>query len=123
MYHTGDLGRRDIDGYIYVVGRKKDMLKVGANRISPKEIEEALMTSENIEEVAVIGVEDEILGEAIKAYIVFKGHETISVNELKKFCQTKLAPFKIPKYFKQIDELPKNQSGKVMKEELKKLEN
>ena len=68
LYYTGDLGCTDEDGYLYVVGRKRDIIKVAGFRISAKEIEEALMEIDEIHEVAVIGVEDPVLGEAIKAF-------------------------------------------------------
>lgn len=117
-YHTGDLGRRDAEGFIYVVGRKKDMIKVGGNRVSAKEIEEILLQHEEIAETAVLGQPDPLLGEAIVAYLVMNGHE-IPPQKLRQFCLTKMAAFKVPKHFYYVSELPKNSSGKVMKEALR----
>jgi acyl-CoA synthetase (AMP-forming)/AMP-acid ligase II len=123
IYFTGDLGKIDSDGYIFVVGRTKDMIKVGGNRVSSKEIEEALLGIDQIAETAVIGLPDPILGEAIKAYIVLKPDTTIELSDLKKRLSQQIASYKIPKFFEFISDLPKNESGKIMKEKLKLLNN
>lgn len=119
LYFTGDLGRMDEEGYIYVVGRKKDMIKVGANRISPKEIEEKLLEISQIHEIAVIGVEDEVLGEAIKAFIVLRNSNNFGRDEILSYCKKRLPPYKVPKYIEIVDSLPKNSSGKILKQKLK----
>jgi len=118
LYFTGDLGRMDEEGFIYVVGRRKDMIKVGANRISAKEIEEKLQELPQIEEVAVIGVLDEITGEAIKAFIVSKNGE-ITEEDILKFCRKALPSYKRPKYIQFLNSLPKSAAGKILKEKLK----
>lgn len=120
-YFTGDLGKTDEDGYIYVVGRTKDMIKVGGKRVSAKEVEEALLNLPYISEAAVISVPDSILGEAIKAYIVFKTDNFPEFPEIKKQLSPLISPYKIPTIFSIQKELPKNGSGKVMKEALKKI--
>jgi len=119
-YYTGDLGYMDEDGYIFLTGRSSDMLKIGGNRASAKEIEDALLTIEGIQEVAVIGVDDDILGEAAKAFIVLSEIAELTEEVIKKALSGVLAAFKIPKYYKFTDALPKNKSGKIMKTELKK---
>lgn len=119
-FHTGDLARMDADGFIYVVGRKKDMIKCGAHRISAQEIEAILLQNPNVYETAVIGVSDELLGEAIKAFVVPANGTENLLQELKNFCRERLPSFKMPKYFEMIEALPKNASGKIMKEELRK---
>jgi long-chain acyl-CoA synthetase len=102
-----------------VVGRKKDMIKVGANRISPKEIEEKLLENPQIHEVAVVGVEDEILGEAIKTFIVLQdSNNGLGPKEILGYCKKRLPPFKVPKYIEIVESLPKNSSGKVLKHKL-----
>lgn len=122
LYFTGDLGKEDEEGYLYVVGRKKDMIKVGANRISPKEIEEKLLENPKIHEVAVIGTEDEILGEAIKAFIVLNNsNKLLSTDEIMNYCKKRLPHFKVPKYVEIIKSLPKNSSGKILKHKLQGL--
>ncbi|MBN2088521.1 acyl--CoA ligase [candidate division KSB1 bacterium] len=120
-YHTGDLARMDADGNIYVVGRKKDMIKCGAHRISAQEIEAILLQNPHVYEAAVIGVSDELLGEAIKAFVVPTNGTDNLLQEFKNFCREKLPSFKMPKYFEVMDALPKNASGKIMKEELRKM--
>ena len=122
-FHTGDLARMDEDGYYYIVGRKRDMIKSGANRVSAKEIEEILLEYPGILEAAVIGVPDEILGEAIHAYIVCDDLEPINRKSIIEFCRRNMAEFKVPRdvWFESV--LPKNDAGKIMKEELRKRQN
>ncbi len=121
LYFTGDLGRMDEEGFIYVVGRSKDMIKQGANRISAKEIEEKILEHENVLEVAVIGRPDDILGEAIDACIVLKEQSETWQEELQDFIRKKLPPFKQPRHYSLFESLPKNSSGKIMKTKIKEL--
>jgi len=118
-YYTGDLAKMDSDGYIYVVGRKKDMIKSGAHRLSAQEIEEIIYQNPLVHEVAVIGILDELLGEAIKAFIVLKNDDLSHRAELPLFCKQKLPSFKIPKYYEFVKSLPKNSAGKIMKQQLR----
>jgi len=121
LYYTGDLGKMDEEGFLFVVGRKNDMIKVGANRISAKEIEERILEDDRILETAVIGVPDEILGEAIKAFIVPKAQNgKLTPSEVIEFCKKSLPSFKVPKYVEMVGTLPKNASGKILKNKLKK---
>lgn len=117
--YTGDLAKRDEDGYIYIVGRKKEIIKSGGNRISVKEVEETLLSNENIHEVAVFGVPDDVFGEAVKAVIVLNDGCRLDIKELQKFVRTHLAEHKVPRYIEFIDHLPKYKSGKVNKQALK----
>jgi long-chain acyl-CoA synthetase len=120
LYYTGDIGRMDEEGYLYVVGRTKDMIKIGGNRVSAKEIEEALHEHPAIIEAAVIGVPDDVLGEAPKAFIVVKkGASEKLADELPAFLQKHLAVYKIPKRYEIRESLPKNESGKILKLKLK----
>jgi len=119
LYYTGDIGKIDDEGFLYVVGRKKDMIKVGGERVSAKSVEESLLELNQVHEVAVIGVEDELLGEAIKAFIVLTDDEELNLQEVIKYCKKRLPQYKVPKYIEFIDSLPKNKSGKVMKNKLK----
>ena len=120
-YLSGDIGKMDEEGFIYVVGRSKDMLKIGGNRVSAKEIEEALIEHQNVTEAAVIGVDDDILGEAPKAFIVLMDKKNLDngfIDELNNFLKSKIAVYKLPKFYEFIDALPKNESGKVLKKKL-----
>ncbi len=116
LYYTGDIGVMDEEGFIFVVGRSKDMIKIGGNRASAKEIEDALYEHPQVADAAVIGVPDETLGEAPKAFVVLKD-STLSnpEEELRRFLAQRLASYKIPKFFEFRKNLPKNKSGKIQK--------
>jgi long-chain acyl-CoA synthetase len=116
-YFTGDLGYEDEEGYIFLTGRSKDIIKAGGNRVSAKEIEDALVEIPGVLEAAVIGVPDEILGEAIKAYIV---PCAVGVTEahIRERLASRLAGFKLPKWVEFCEGLPKNQAGKILKTQL-----
>ncbi len=118
-YHTGDLGRVDAKGRLWIVGRKKDMLKAGGHRISPREIEDELLAHPAVHEAAVIGVSDETLGEQIKGFVVFVPGHAVERTELARFLSERLPTYKIPQQWSFVSELPKNESGKIMKQELK----
>jgi long-chain acyl-CoA synthetase len=112
---TGDMAYRDADGYLFIQGRKTDMIKSGAHRIHPNEIEEAIAELDGVGEVAVVGVPDEILGQVIKAYILPKPGATLEPMHVKAHCHQRLASYKIPKSVEFVSELPKTASGKVKK--------
>lgn len=113
--HTGDLAVMDEEGYLKIISRRSDMIKSGAHRISPKEIEEVILEMAEIHEVAVVGAEDEILGVIIKAVIVLRDGMELDAQKVQKHCYQKLAPFKIPKIVVFVEDLPKTSSGKVRK--------
>jgi len=115
--HTGDLVRRDSEGYYFVVGRKKDMYISGGENVYPPELEQVLRTHPGVLEVAVIGVPDPKWGEVGKAFIVRK-HADVSEASVHEFCLQNLAKFKIPKYFIFMEALPKGDSGKILKRKL-----
>jgi fatty-acyl-CoA synthase len=117
--HTGDLVRRDAEGFYYVVGRKKDMYISGGENVYPAEIEQFLRTHPAVREVAVIGVKDEKWGEVGKAFIVTHSSQPIETTELTSYCQSSLAKYKIPKHFAFLSELPKGDSGKILKRALR----
>ncbi|HOO37181.1 MAG TPA: class I adenylate-forming enzyme family protein [Deltaproteobacteria bacterium] len=116
---TGDLGHMDEDGYIYLTGRKKEMLKIGGERVSPKEIEEAIMESGLVHEVAVVGRPDEFLSEVPEAFIVPLDEKTFDLEEVKSFANKRLSVHKHPKYWNVLKTLPKKPSGKIDKGVLK----
>jgi acyl-CoA synthetase (AMP-forming)/AMP-acid ligase II len=119
LYYTGDIGYMDEEGFLFVIGRTKDIIKVGGERVSAKEIEEAILQLKNVREVAVIGVADDILGEAAKAYVALQSANGLSEIDIKTHCKKKLPLYKNPKFIEIIDELPKNKSGKILKNKLK----
>jgi acyl-CoA synthetase (AMP-forming)/AMP-acid ligase II len=114
---TGDLAKIDEEGFIYLVSRKKEMIKSGANRISPLEIEEAVCRMQGILECAAVGVPDEILGEAIKLCVVKNGVD-MNEKDVLLFCKQNLASYKLPKVVEFRKELPKTSTGKIRRSEL-----
>jgi fatty-acyl-CoA synthase len=118
-FHGGDLVRRDEEGYIYVVDRKKDMIISGGENIYPAEIEEVLYRHPKILECAVIGVHDEEWGESVKAVVVCKQGECLTEEEVVAFCKEHLASYKKPKSVDFTDSLPRNPTGKVLKRVLR----
>ncbi|RDW18948.1 o-succinylbenzoate--CoA ligase [Oceanobacillus chungangensis] len=114
-FHSGDLMREDEDGFIYVAGRKKDMIISGGENIYPLEVEQVINELPEINEVAVIGITDEKWGEIPVAYLSLNNGSTKSEEEIKSYCQKRLAKYKIPKNIFILDELPKNATGKIDK--------
>lgn len=121
--HTGDLAKRDEEGFMYFVDRKTDMIKSGGENVYAAEVEYALTSHPSVVEAAVIGVPDPIWVETIKAYVVRKPGEEVTADELIEHCKQIMASFKKPKFIEFIEELPKNPSGKVVKPVLRKLSN
>ena len=117
--HTGDLVKCDKDGYFYVVGRKKDMFISGGENVYPAEVEQILRSHPKIHDAAVIGVPDERWGEVGKAFLLLKPGCSLQDSEVFHFCLERQAKFKIPKYFRVVDALPKGDSGKILKRVLK----
>ena len=113
-YHTGDLARRDREGYFWIVGRERSMIKSGAHRISPKEIEEQILEHPDLIEAAVVGVPDELLGEAIAAYVVVRPGTRVDVRDIEMFARERLPAYKVPRDIILRDELPKSSTGKVL---------
>jgi acyl-CoA synthetase (AMP-forming)/AMP-acid ligase II len=120
-FYTGDLGYFDEEGYLFVAGRKKDMVKSGGISIYPLEIESVLYSHPDVLEAAVIGVPDAQWGEAVKAVLVLKPGSSIQGEELIAFCKARLAPYKVPKSVEICDSLPHTEVGKVNKVKLKEI--
>jgi len=118
-FYTGDLGRFDSEGFLYIVGRKKEMIKVGGEIVFEPEVESVLLKHPDIAEAAVVGVPDKMRGELPKAFLVAKEAKIISDEDLRFFLRQHLAHFKIPHYFEFRAELPKNRTGKIDKEKLR----
>jgi len=115
---TGDIARMDEDGYFYIVDRKKELIKPGGFQVWPREVEEAIMSHPKVLEVGVGGIPDPNRGETVKAWIVVKPGETLTIEELKAFCKEHLAPYKVPTHYEFRSELPKTTVGKILRREL-----
>lgn len=118
-FHSGDLGIMDEDGYIYVVDRKKDMIKSGGENVASREVEEMIFKHPAVAEVAVFGLPHEKWIEAVSAVIVFKDGEMATMDEIAAYCRENLAAYKRPQNIFIKDGLPKNASGKILKRELR----
>jgi acyl-CoA synthetase (AMP-forming)/AMP-acid ligase II len=119
--HTGDVGRLDEEGYLYLVDRKKDMIISGGENIYSREVEEAVVTHEDVSEVAVIGVPDEKWGETVMAIVVLKPGRATSADSIIEHCRTMIASYKKPRHVVFVDEIVKLPSGKVDKVMLRKI--
>lgn len=117
--HTGDLGRLDKEGFLYIAGRKKEMIKVGGQIVYAPEVEAALQKHEAVAEAAVIGIPDSLRGEAVKAFVVLRESAKTSPEDLRYFARAHLAHFKVPQSIEIRPALPKNRTGKIDKELLK----
>jgi len=118
---TGDIGKLDEEGYLYILDRKKDMLLVRGINVYPREIEEVLYAHPKVAECAVIGVKDEHRGEVPKAFIVLKEGASATEGEIKQYCTERLAKYKIPRYVEFRKSLPKTPTGKILKRKLNEL--
>ena len=118
-FHSGDLARKDEDGFYFIVDRKKDLIIRGGLNVYPREIEELLYEHEAVAEAAVIGVPHEELGEEIAAYVVLKPGTSASEADLVEHVRSQVAPYKYPRHVHLIDELPKGATGKILKRELR----
>ena len=108
------------EGYLFITGRKKDLIIRGGENISPGEIENCLEDHPQIEEAAVIGVPDTEWGEVVKAILVLKPDAKMTQEEVTEYCKSNLASFKAPQYIGIVNELPRNAMGKVLKNDLRK---
>ena len=118
-YRSGDVGILDKDGYLFIVDRIKDMIITGGENVYPREVEEVLYMRPEVREAAVIGIPDREWGERVVAFIVAKEGHSLDVPAMKSFLKSRLSPFKVPKEYIAVDELPKNAAGKILKRELK----
>ncbi len=120
-FHTGDLGYKDNDGYFYIVDRKKDLIIRGGLNIHPREIEEVLYSHPMIFDAAVIGIPDPIMGEEVMAFVHSREGSQVTPEEIQEFCADKLARYKIPRFIRFVENLPKTTSGKLLRGELRKM--
>ncbi len=118
-FHSGDLARRDADGYYYIVDRKKDMILRGGLNVYPREVEEVLYEHPAVAEAAVVGVPHPELGEEVSAYVVLRPGAQATPEEIVEHVKGQVAPYKYPRTVHLIDELPKGATGKILKRELR----
>jgi carnitine-CoA ligase len=118
--HTGDLAARDADGFVYLRGRRKEMIRRGGENIAPVEVETALATHPDVVECTVAPVPDQVMGEEIKAYVVRRDATAVEAPELASYLNERLAPFKVPRYWEFRDALPHTPSERVAKHELER---
>jgi len=119
-FRSGDIGRFDSDGYLYIVDRLKDMIITGGENVYPKEVEDVLYARPEVEECAIIGLPDPEWGEKVTAFIVARPGEQIDPDALKAFLKSRISAFKVPKEFRAVSELPKSPAGKILKRQLRK---
>jgi acyl-CoA synthetase (AMP-forming)/AMP-acid ligase II len=118
-FSAGDLARRDDEGFLYIVDRKKDMVISGGINIYPREIEDVLTTHPAIADAAVVGVADAFWGEALKAFVVLRRGETVTAEAIEAHCRSRLSAYKVPRQIELVAALPRNAVGKVRKEALR----
>jgi long-chain acyl-CoA synthetase len=119
LLFTGDLGYLDEDGYLFIVDRKKDLIKTSGYQVWPREIEEVIASHPDVAEVGVTGLPDQMRGEIVKAWVVLRRGMKVSKGDLKLYCRERLAPYKVPSAFEFVSELPKSPAGKVLRRVLK----
>jgi acyl-CoA synthetase (AMP-forming)/AMP-acid ligase II len=115
VLYTGDYCKMDKEGYLYFVGRMDDIIKSRGEKVAPKEVENVIMNIPGVKEAAVIGVPDDILGQAVKAFVVLEEGVTMGEKQLQKECQSRLENFMVPKYIVEVASLPKTDTGKIKK--------
>ena len=119
--HTGDLATMDMEGYVTIVGRSKDIIIRGGENVYPREVEEFLYGHPQIQDVQVIGVPDEKYGEEVMAWVILKPGQTTTADELTDYCRGKIAHYKVPRYWRMTDQFPMTVSGKVQKYKLREM--
>jgi acyl-coenzyme A synthetase/AMP-(fatty) acid ligase len=115
VLYTGDFCKIDEEGYLYFVGRMDDVIKSRGEKVAPKEVENALMNISGVKEAAVVGVPDDILGQAVKAFVVLEEGSLLNEKQLQKECQSRLENFMVPKFVMIVPDLPKTDTGKIKK--------
>src|ERR1051326_5594523 len=119
--YTGDIARKDEDGYFYIVDRKKDLIIAGGFNIYPREVEEVLFEHPEIKEAVVVGIPDDYRGETVKAFVVLKDRSTATAEDITAWCRERLAPYKVPRQIEFRDSLPKSGVALYLRRELRSL--
>ncbi len=118
VLYSGDLFKTDEEGFLYFLGRKDDIIKTSGHMVSPREVENVLCDMEEIVEAAVIGVDDDILGKAVTAFVHMNSGATVTEKDIQAFCAARLESFAVPKHVVLLDALPKSSNGKINKQQL-----
>jgi len=119
VLYTGDYCKLDEEGYLYFVGRMDDVIKSRGEKVAPKEVENALYNLKGVRDAAVIGVDDEVLGQAVKAFVVLEAGVSFTDRDIVRHCQAHLESFMVPKHVVFVDDLPKTDTGKIKKTDLR----
>src|SRR5437870_5367126 len=119
--HSGDLATIDVDGYVNIVGRSKDMIIRGGENVYPREIEELLYGHSKVQDVQVIGVPDQKYGEEIMAWVVLKHDEDATADQLRDYCQQQISHYKVPRYWKFVASFPMTVTGKAQKFKMREM--
>jgi long-chain acyl-CoA synthetase len=118
-FHSGDVAHMDEDGFAYIVDRKKDMINVGGEKVFPSEVEDMMLAHPKIKDLVVVGIPDDLKGEAPKAFIQLKDDDTATEEEIQAFCQREMAPYKVPVAVEFVEEIPRSASGKALRRMLR----
>lgn len=118
-FHSGDIAFLDSDGFAYIVDRKKDMINVGGEKVFPSEVEDLMLSNPKIKDLVIVGIQDELRGEAPKAYIQLKEGEEATEEEIRAYCRGRMAPYKIPIAVAFVSEIPRLASGKALRRQLR----
>jgi long-chain acyl-CoA synthetase len=114
-FRAGDIAYMDEDGYAYIVDRKKDMINVGGEKVFPSEVEDMMLVYPKIKDLVIVGIPDDLKGEAPKAFIELTEGETTTLEEIRGFCKSRMAPYKIPVAVEFVDEVPRSAAGKALR--------
>lgn len=114
-FHSGDIAYMDENGYAYIVDRMKDMINVGGEKVFPSEVEDMMLSHPKIKDLVIVGIPDDLKGEVPKAFIQLKEGETAAEGEIREYCKTKMAPYKVPVTVEFLDEIPRSASGKALR--------
>lgn len=118
-FHSGDIAYMDTEGYAYIVDRKKDMINVGGEKVFPSEVEDMMLSHPKIKDLVIVGIPDDLKGEAPKAFIVLREGESASEAEIRAYCKEKMAAYKVPVTVEFIQEVPRAASGKALRRVLR----
>jgi long-chain acyl-CoA synthetase len=114
-FHSGDVAYMDEDGYAYIVDRKKDMINVGGEKVFPSEVEDMMLSHPKIKDLVIVGIPDDLKGEAPKAFVQLKDGEAATEGEIRDYCRARMAPYKVPVRVAFVDEIPRSASGKALR--------